>query len=466
MQKAKNVIAAIVTGWGSLAASGAPAQEPLADWQHAVAPDAINAARGIEQPAPCRTFGWSHEWLEDDALALDPGDAWVTLAACRTETARSWRLSDDEPPALGAAERTPAPAPAPTPAPTPASASAAAARDAASSAGAPSIQYLMGGKGGIPGGTYALKRRAAAYQEAYLQPNVLGPLGLEFSYLNEGHLTTTWPWYWPVNLPLHYRDSYALQLDAWTPSLARCRLGAALGPEAYFDTTTSGYRTHYEDRHGVGLRTSVSGQCYLLSTLAIQVLAGRSFNVASYDSNVLMFGLTFTPGNGATPGSGGGALHGYVDLAAGMTGIDSFRVEHEQGIAEWLTYGHPLSRLFALELSALNEGISGTMQRRAAAAQLMISHTFGAPWLRLFAGLGPELARTSEQVNGACDGWAPDCDKTTQHIYTQMNLLYTYGVRAAIGRTLSVLLKIGRVQSSSGRTDTDLAMLGVGVDLH
>ena len=75
------------------------------------------------------------------------------------------------------------------------------------------------------------------------------------------------------------------------PEVARCRLGAAAGIETYFDTTTSLYRTHYEDRHGVGARTLLSAQCFPIRSLALEVQAGRSFDIASYDASVVMFGL-------------------------------------------------------------------------------------------------------------------------------------------------------------------------------
>ena len=159
---------------------------------------------------------------------------------------------------------------------------------------APSLHFAIGGEG-IPGGVYALGRKDVAYQLTYETPNLIGDFGLEISYQNEGHLVVYRSFYQPINAPLDYRDNFAIKLDRWSPTLAHCRVGAAAGIDTYFDTTTREYRSLFENRHGFGLQVSVAGQCYVIPSLAVEFLAGRSFNVVNYDSTTLMLGLAYSP---------------------------------------------------------------------------------------------------------------------------------------------------------------------------
>jgi hypothetical protein len=348
---------------------------------------------------------------------------------------------------------------------------AQAQQSTAAAGDGPSLHYTFGGENGLGGGNFALKQRTSAWELMYEQPAVVGPFGLELSYLNEGYLGfRNWPWYWVVKTPLHYRDNFAVQLDYWTPAVARCRLGAAAGPDDYSDTTTSTYRTHYEDRHGLGLRGAATAQCHVIPALALEVSATRTFNIASYDATELMFGIAYTPRWHEGSAAGGGEDYppprDYLLLDGGKSRNDSFRVEQQQGIMEWLTYGEALKPPLALEYSALSESITGVMQRRSIAAQLVASHAFAIRWLRLFAGVGPEVSRTSDAVNLACNQLQSVCDETKRLRYTQLNLLLSYGFRIPIGNRILFVVKFGRTESSSGRTDTDLLTAGIGMSLN
>ena len=327
----------------------------------------------------------------------------------------------------------------------------------------PSVTALFGGVGPIPGGARGLDRKSFAYEYSYEQPNVIGPFGFELSYLNEGHLTTNWPWFWPVNVPLHYRDSYGALLDVWTPEVARCRLGAAAGIETYFDTTTSLYRTLYEDRHGVGARTLLSAQCFPIRSLALEVQAGRSFDIASYDSSVVMFGLSYMPATleDSTPAP----TDGYLELVTGDAELDSFRAELQRGRTVWLSYGHPIWGMLSLQGSLIDESITGTLQRESVAGQLAIAHRFAVDWLQLFAAVGPSYARTDALVNGPCDSDEADCDEGTRVRRAQWNLLWDYGAVFSLPKGLGVTLKLGHMSGGSGRTDAELLTAGLRYNL-
>ena len=255
--------------------------------------------------------------------------------------------------------------------------------------------------------------------------------------------------------PLHYRDAYGLQLNYWSAMHFNCRLGAAFGPEIYADTMTSTYRAQYQDRHGVGLQPSVAGQCRLNSRLALEVVASRSLDVASFGASAVLLGLTYTP---RAPGerddgddSPSEARHKYLELTAGRAEVDSFRLSHEIGSAIWATYGAELKDPFALEFSMLNESVSAVIERHGGAAQLIAKHDFAAGHIQMFVGFGPEVARTK--------------DKADQVSSTRLNLLLSYGIKVPVRDNMSLVFRFGRVESSSGKNDTDLLSAGFAINL-
>jgi hypothetical protein len=64
---------------------------------------------------------------------------------------------------------------------------------------------------------------------------------------------------------------------------------------------------------------------------------------------------------------------------------------------------------------------------------------------------GPELARTKDNVNEVSS--------------TQINLLLSYGIKVPVGQRASFVARFGRVESSSGRNDTDLLTAGFAIKL-
>lgn len=317
----------------------------------------------------------------------------------------------------------------------------------------PAIHVLLGGQNNIGGGTMALKQHTSAWEGIYERPDLVGTFGLQLRYLNEGYLgPTNVPWALKLNQALHYRDSYGAQLNYWSPFLGRCRAGSALGPEIYFDTFASTYRSQYEDRHGIGMHLSVAGQCRISARWSAEVIASRSLDIASFDSSSVVLGFSYAARWGASssqsvrPGGGG-----YVEFTGGRSEIDSFHMMGERGSILWATYGQALHNPLALELSLVNEGVSGVLQRRGAVAQLVAHQDLFSNHIQLFAGVGPELTRYNDEV--------------ARSLNTQVNLLLSYGIKVPIGQRASLVARLARLQSQSAKNDADLLTAGFAIKL-
>jgi hypothetical protein len=328
----------------------------------------------------------------------------------------------------------------------------AAAEDAAWGE-SPAIHLLLGGQDDIAGGTTALNQHTSAWEAIYEQPDLISQFGLQLRYLNEGYLgPTNVPWAVKLNQPLHYRDAYGLQFIYWSPLFGNCRVGSAFGPEIYFDTFARTYRSQYEDRHGVGVQPSVSAQCRISARWALELVASRSFDVASFDATSVLLGFSYAPrwksDNPETEDSSSGSRQPsrYLELSAGRSEVDSFHMMGAIGNIVWATYGQVLRNPLALELSLVNEDVSGVFQRRGLAPQLVASHDFVANHVQLFFGVGPELTRYR--------------DEAAQTLNTQINLLLSYGVRIPFSDRMSFVLRFGRIESAAGRNDADLLSAG------
>jgi hypothetical protein len=279
--------------------------------------------------------------------------------------------------------------------------------------------------------------------------NMWDGFGLAFRYLNEGFLgPQNEPAMLPLMTPLHYKDAFALLLSRWWPVNAPCRLGAALGPETYFDTTATRFRSEYGDRHGLGLQVDLAGQCDVTRRLSIELTATRSFDVASFDSSTVLVGFVFTPRERAASESGDEQLspRGRVDITAGRVDIDDFDVSHDDGTTTWLTYGRFLHGSFGFDASLLRERVANVVDRRGAALEFTAEHAFWSDRLHVFAGIGPYLAHS--------------IDYETNQSSTQLNVLISYGIRVIIFKRLSLVAKLGRVAAGAGRNDSDLATVG------
>jgi hypothetical protein len=321
----------------------------------------------------------------------------------------------------------------------------------------PVFHILSGDQNRFPGGTYALGQRTSAFSIIYEQPHVFfgGQFGLATVYVNEGFLGPSENWLVRLTAPLHYRDAYSEQLDYWWPGNARCRLGASMGPEIYFDTTATQFRSLYSDRYGIGLQMSVTGQCHVTSRIAVEVSAGKSLDVASFNSRTVMLGLAYSPGNADNPEfsdyPGARAGDQYVEIATGRSELDDFRSELDSGWAEWLDYGESLGGLFGFDVSLRHEQVHRWLDRTGVAGLFNAHQGFGGGRVQFFAAIGPELALTDDRV---LDRNGPRVD-----------LLAVFGVKFHLRKRMFLLLQYGRVAEHSEHGDTDFVMTGVGVDI-
>ena len=314
--------------------------------------------------------------------------------------------------------------------------------------GRSSFHAEIGGQNSVPGGTYALGQQTSAMSLMFERANMWDGFGVAFRYLNEGFLgPQNEPAPMPLISPLHYKDAFALLLTRWWPVNVPCRVGAAFGPETYFDTTATKFRSEYGDRHGMGVQLDLAAQCEVTRRLSIELTATRSFDVASFDSSTVLLGFVFTPQECANDEPDEEVMPGgHVELTAGRVDIDDFDVSHDDGTTTWVAYNRLLHGAFGFEASLLRERVANVVDRRGAALQFTAEHSFWADWLHVFAGVGPYLAHSIDYQTNAGS--------------TQVNLLISYGIRVMIGKRLSVMAKLGRVAASAGRNDADLATVG------
>ena len=314
--------------------------------------------------------------------------------------------------------------------------------------GRSSFHAEIGGQNSVPGGTYALGQQTSAMSLMFERANMWDGFGVAFRYLNEGFLgPQNEPAPMPLISPLHYKDAFALLLTRWWPVNVPCRVGAAFGPETYFDTTATKFRAEYGDRHGMGVQLDLAARCDVTRRLSIELTATRSFDVASFDSSTVLLGFVFTPRECANDEPEAEATpEGHVELTAGRVDIDDFNVSHDDGTTTWVAYKRLLHGAFGFEASLLRERVANVVDRRGAALQFTAEHAFWRDWLHVFAGVGPYLAHSIDYQTNAGS--------------TQINVLISYGIRVMIGNRLSVMAKLGRVAASAGRNDADLTTVG------
>jgi hypothetical protein len=102
---------------------------------------------------------------------------------------------------------------------------------------------------------------------------------------------------------------------------------------------------------------------------------------------------------------------------------------------------------FGFEASLLREKVDNVVDRRGGSIEFTADHAFCVDWLHVFAGIGPYLAHSM--------------DYETKSSSTQVNVLISYGIRIRMLKRLFLIAKLGRVASSAGRDDSDLATVGL-----
>jgi hypothetical protein len=309
----------------------------------------------------------------------------------------------------------------------------------------PSLHVLLGGNGPLPGGATEDHYTAGAFQLIYEQPRLLGPLGLDVVYLNEGFL------------PQGRRDDFGLQLSYWTPMLLRCRLGAQAGADIYSNTTYTNYyerATDYYNRHGGGLLLSAAAQCRITEHVGLEYRVTQIHDDASFATRMTMLGLEYTPGtedSDSTLAEGGEANRSYVELAIGRTVVDTFYSSLDRGVGWTAGFGLDFSSHMGLELSAIDEGRTPIANRCGAAVEFKVRQEFSAGRWELFVGTGPYLARLIEIPAGTGT--------------TRTDLLIDYGARWELTQRIALSIKGIRVLSSTEHDDADLIELGTTIRL-
>ena len=313
-------------------------------------------------------------------------------------------------------------------------------------ASSPSVHVLLGGNGPLPGGATSDHYTAGAFQLIYEQPDLLGPLGLEVVYLNEGFL------------PQGRRDDYGLQISYWTPQLIHCRLGAEAGADAYSNTTYTNYyqrATDYYDRHGAGLLLSATAQCRITKHFGLEYRITQIHDDGSFPTRMAMLGVEYTPGteeSGVTLAENGDESRDYVEIAIGRTVVDTFYSAVDRGVGGSLGYGLNFTSHLGMEVSAIDEGHTPITDRYGVGIELNARQEFNSERWELFAGAGPYLARLTELPAGVGT--------------TRTNLLLDYGALWQVTRSVAVSLKGIRVLSATEHDDADLIEVGAAIRLR
>ena len=289
--------------------------------------------------------------------------------------------------------------------------------------------------------------QAPAYQFLYELPRVIGPFALNLTDLNEGAL------------PRGRRDEFGVELGYWSPNWTVCRLGAATGPDLFFNTTTSDWAlraTDYSDKHGLGWLLTGVAQCRIGGGLAIELRENRVGGVASFTSSVTLLGLVYTPGNSESR-----ADHSVdenveardrIAVLGGWRTTDNYDFFGDRATAWSIAYSHAFSAHLGFAGVLLDEGQSQSLGRNGLAAQLTARQNFASDRLQLFVAAGPYLARQIEY--GLTDSNS-----------VRLDGLIDFGVRWQWLDRIALIGKLSRVLSPSEKDDADLYLFGVEYSL-
>jgi hypothetical protein len=285
--------------------------------------------------------------------------------------------------------------------------------------------------------------QAPAYQFLYELPRRVGPFALSLTDLNEGAL------------PRGRRDEFGLELGYWSPTLTVCRLGAAAGPDIFFNTTTPDWAlraTDYSDKHGLGWLLTGVAQCRLGGGLAIEVRENRVGGVASFTSSTTLIGLVYTPGNPEPradySADGNDGARDRLAILGGWRTTDNYNFFGDRATAWSIAYSHAFSAHLAFGGLLLDEGQSQSIGRTGAALQLAARQDFASDRLQLFVAAGPYLARQIEYGSTDTDS-------------VRLDGLIDFGVRWQWLSRIALTGKLSRVLSTSDKDDADLYLLGL-----
>jgi hypothetical protein len=290
--------------------------------------------------------------------------------------------------------------------------------------------------------------QAPAYQFLYEMPRLIGPFALNLTDLNEGAL------------PRGRRDEFGLEVGYWSPPLTVCRLGAAAGPDLFFNTTTPNWAlraTDYSDKHGLGWILTGVAQCRIGGGLAIELRENRVGGVASFTSSVMLLGLVYTPGAPKSqadyPVGGIVGARDRIAVLGGWRTTDNYDFFGDRATAWSIAYSHAFNAHLGFAGVLLDEGQSQSIGRTGVAAQLAARQNFASDRLELFVAAGPYLAR--QIAYGLTDTDS-----------TRLDGLIDFGVRWQWLNRIALTGKLSRALSSSEKDDADLYLFGVEYTLQ
>lgn len=264
-------------------------------------------------------------------------------------------------------------------------------------------------------------------------------LAASVEYVNEGH---------PA---LHHRDGLASQL--WLHTLVPARgwsFAAGIGPYFYFDTTPGRGAQVYRNDHGWGALASASIKYHLASSAYVEMKASRIKGLSGHDSDLLLVGLGYEPGQ--TPR----AVHlenadkgdNTLLFLRSHSIVNSFNSETSSGGA--IEYRRTIHPNLELSVIALNEGRVGTLDRKGLVTQAWLMRPLTERTI-LALGVGAYTLRDKlERDNPA--------QEDTVHVAP----IVSVGARYRITPTLRAELTWSRVMTNYHR-DSDLFLLGAGV---
>jgi hypothetical protein len=226
--------------------------------------------------------------------------------------------------------------------------------------------------------------KTVGYQYNYLHM-LSDHLALGLSYLNEGHFSE------------HHRDGYYFQL--WGKSRSpgkKYSLAAGIGPYFYFDTNER-TRQIFNNEHGVGIISSLSGQWYFKSPFFFRVHSNWVWTNSNISTISLLFGLgveletaprisresRFTSGVEKMPGR-------ELSILLGRAVMNNR--DEDIAFAGQIMYRERIIRHLEWTLSFINEGHNDVLHRIGGAAQIWAVQDFYDEKLTLGIGLGPYIA--------------------------------------------------------------------------
>jgi hypothetical protein len=241
--------------------------------------------------------------------------------------------------------------------------------------------------------TNSLDEKTYAFSYEY-QQNLSENFYATFTWLNEGHVTN------------HHRDGHALQIwYRWLTPSRRFSFSGGVGPYRYYDTTSlSGdMGDQSTDEHGYGVMLSAAAKWYIRHPWVLELRYNYVRTSTSITTNTLLMGVAYEfesstrDGPVVPPPSYGfsGDERQEVTLMLGKSVLNNFH--SPEGAAWGIEYRRLLTPFIDVTGTFLDEGDNGVQKRRGLAVSGVLSREFLSRRAFVGLGLGPYLARTTDE---------------------------------------------------------------------